>query len=131
MTLQKAPTIMVIEDDRDILSTLEDFLEGEGYRVQAVTNGLEALEALEARGELPSLILLDMRMPVLNGWQFAAAFRDKYGVAAPILVMSAAPDTRQRAQEIGATAWVSKPFELSVLLEKVRAYAGEGAPPGS
>jgi CheY-like chemotaxis protein len=121
MILQSAQTIMVIEDDEDILSTLQTFLEGEGYRVQAAANGREALEAIEVRGQLPTLILLDMRMPVLNGWQFAAAFREQYGGAAPIVVMSAAADTAQRAREIGASGWLSKPFELSALLEILRA----------
>jgi CheY-like chemotaxis protein len=121
MTVQNARTIMVIEDDEDILSTLESFLEGEGYRVQAAANGREALEAIKAGGQLPTLILLDMRMPVLDGWQFAAAFREQYGGAAPIVVMSAAADTAQRAQQIGATGWLSKPFELSALLEVLRA----------
>jgi CheY-like chemotaxis protein len=123
MTLPNAPTILVIEDDEDILLTLETFLEGEGYRVQAAANGREALEAIEARGQLPALILLDMRMPELDGWQFAAAFREKYGGAAPIVVMSAAADTAQRAQEIGATGWLSKPFDLSALLEVLRVYS--------
>jgi len=121
MILQNAPTVMVIEDDEDILSTLETFLESEGYRVQAAANGREALDAIKASEQLPTLILLDMRMPVLDGWQFAAAFREQYGAAAPLVVMSAAADTAQRAQEIGATGWLSKPFELSALLEIVRA----------
>jgi urea transport system substrate-binding protein len=121
MIPHNAPTILVIEDDEDILSTVETFLQSEGYRVQAAANGHEALEAIKVRGQLPTLILLDMRMPVLDGWQFAAAFREQYGGAAPIVVMSAAADTAQRAREIGASGWLSKPFQLSALLEIVRA----------
>ena len=121
MIPQSAPTVMVIEDDEDILSTLEMFLEIEGYHVQVAKNGREALEAIKASGRLPALILLDMRMPVLDGWQFAAAFREQYGRAAPIVVMSAAANTAQRAEEIGATGWLSKPFTLSALLEILRA----------
>jgi CheY-like chemotaxis protein len=127
MTPQNDPTIMVIEDDQDILSTLETFLESEGYRVQAAANGREALDAINARGQLPALILLDMRMPVLDGWQFAAAFREQYGRAAPIVVMSAAADTAQRAKEIGATGWLSKPFTLSALLEILRVTSAKSA----
>ncbi len=115
---------MVIEDDEDISSTLQAFLEGEGYRVQVAQNGLEALEAIAASGRLPTMILLDMRMPVLDGWQFAAAFRERYGSASPIFVMSAAPDAAQRAKEIDATGWVSKPFNLSDLLAKVEQLMG-------
>ena len=121
MIPQSAPTVMVIEDDEDILSTLEMFLEIEGYHVQVAKNGREALEAIKASGRLPALILLDMRMPVLDGWQFAAAFREQYGGASPLVVMSAAADTARRAQEIGASGWLSKPFELSALLDLLRA----------
>lgn len=123
MTDQNARTILVIEDEKDILATLQEFLELEGYHVEVAKNGLEALDLIHTRGEPPDLILLDMRMPVLNGWQFAAALRDRYGCAPPILVMSAAPDTAARAAEIGATAWVSKPFGLDELAEKIKTYA--------
>lgn len=124
MTPRRPGPIMVIEDDEDISSTLQAFLEGEGYRVQVAQNGLEALEAIAASGRLPTMILLDMRMPVLDGWQFAAAFRERYGSASPIFVMSAAPDAAQRAKEIDATGWVSKPFNLSDLLAKVEQLMG-------
>ncbi len=115
---------MVVEDDTDILATLEVILEDEGYEVLAATNGLEALDAIKARGELPSLILLDMRMPVMDGWRFATALRKRYRSVSPLIVMSAAPDTEQRAEEIRATGWLSKPFDVNELLKKIREHAG-------
>ncbi len=113
--------ILVIEDEKDIVLTLREFLEAEGYEVQAAANGQEALEILKSLG-IPNLILLDMRMPVMNGWEFAAEFLSRYDHLAPILVMTAAADARQRAQEIHATSWVGKPFELDALLTKIKLY---------
>ena len=82
--------------------------------------GPEALAMLEhAR---PSLVLLDMRMPVLDGWQFAHALKQR-GVQLPILVMTAAQDARRWAQEIGAQGYISKPFELTDLLAAVERFA--------
>jgi CheY-like chemotaxis protein len=63
-------------------------------------------------------VLLDMRMPILDGWDFASALRER-GIILPILVMTAAQDARRWAQEIGAAGYVSKPFELLDLLTAV------------
>src|SRR5205807_3422583 len=105
--------ILVVDDDPAILSTVSDILEFEGYYVERAENGAEALAMLEhAR---PSLVLLDMRMPVLDGWEFAHALQQR-GVQLPILVMTAAQDARRWAQEIGAQGYISKPFELNDLL---------------
>lgn len=120
MSTQPDRTVMVIEDDEDILSTLTDFLEGEGYGVETATNGAKALEILSDRKRLPDLILLDMRMPTLDGWKFAAAFRTRFGHSTPIVVMTAAPDAEQRAKEVGATGWMSKPFNLDDLVEQLK-----------
>lgn len=119
MCAQPKKTILVVEDDADIVFTLTLFLEGEGYCVYAAANGQVALNILHERG-IPNLILLDMKMPVMNGWQFAAEFMNRYGNKAPIVVMTAAADARQRAREISANDWVGKPFTLDDLLTKVR-----------
>ncbi len=122
MVGNKNQRILIIEDDKDIIFTLREFLESEGYEVQTAANGQEALEILQAWGA-PNLILLDMRMPVMNGWEFAGEFLNRYDHLAPILVMTAAADAKQRAQEIHATSWVGKPFELDDLLTKIKLYA--------
>lgn len=92
-------------------------LEGEGFQVFTAKNGREGLEILLTRK--PALILLDMLMPVMDGWQFAAEYRQKYAKPAPIVVMTAAKDARQRAKDIGAEDFVSKPFELDSLVVTV------------
>jgi DNA-binding response OmpR family regulator len=113
-------SVLLVEDEADIRMGLELFLSSEGFAVQAARNGLEALRWLEAGG-IPDLILLDMKMPVMNGWEFAEAYRKGARASAPILVMTAAADAEARAAEVGAQGWVGKPFELEELLASVRA----------
>ncbi len=121
MTRIEKKTILVIEDDRDILSTLREFLEFEGYEVKTAENGFTAMTLLKTF-DPPHLILLDMRMPVMNGWQFAIEFLNKYDHTTPIVVMTAAADAEQRAKDINAIGWVGKPFDLNALLEKIKKH---------
>jgi two-component system, chemotaxis family, chemotaxis protein CheY len=96
-----------------------DILEFEGYEVEAAMDGAEGLEVLERIR--PTLILLDMRMPVLNGWDFARIMKER-GINVPVLVMTAAQDARRWAQEIGADGYIAKPFHLLDLLDSVEKY---------
>ncbi len=109
-------TILVVDDDQDILSTVAEILEYEGYKVEKASNGAEGLWAVERAH--PALVLLDMRMPVLDGWGFARTLKER-GISLPILVMTAAHDARRWAQEIGADGYVAKPFNLGDLLAAV------------
>lgn len=112
--------ILVIDDDETILSTVELLLEDEGYSVLLASNGQEALAYIEQQS--PALILLDMKMPVMDGWGFAAAYRELPGPHAPIIVVTAAHDSRKRAEEIAADNYIAKPFDLHRLLDLVRLY---------
>jgi two-component system, chemotaxis family, chemotaxis protein CheY len=107
----------VIDDDPSILETVTDILEFEGYRVITARNGAEGLQALQHA--LPSVILLDMRMPVLDGWAFARAMAER-NLRVPILVMTAAQDAGRWAQEINASGFLAKPFNLFDLIDAVR-----------
>jgi two-component system chemotaxis response regulator CheY len=113
-------TILVVDDDPGILSTVADILEFEGYRVEQAMNGAEGLALLDQVH--PRLVLLDMRMPVLDGWDFARILKER-GIDLPILVMTAAQDARRWAAEIGAAGYVAKPFDLTTLLEAVQKLA--------
>lgn len=114
--------ILVVDDDPAILGTVADILDLEGYLVQTAQNGQEAL--LRLRETRPALVLLDMRMPVMDGWGFSRALAAE-GIKLPIIVMTAARDARAWAAEIGAEAFVAKPFELPDLLDAVeRVRAG-------
>lgn len=108
--------ILAVDDDRSILDLMTDILSGEGYYVLPAENGLEALQVLEA--DEPCVILLDMRMPTLDGWGFAREMRRK-GLRYPVVVVTAAENARAWAQEIGADAYLPKPFQLDELLRVV------------
>ena len=114
-------TILIVEDEKDILFTLKDFLESENYHILVAENGVEAMELLKTSG-IPDLILLDMKMPIMNGWEFAIEFLDKHDHQSPIVVITAAADAEQRAKDISAVGWVEKPFDLDVLLKTIKKY---------
>jgi len=108
--------ILVVDDDEAIRRIVQDVLEWEGYRVEVAGDGLEALDSIDRSP--PSLILLDMRMPVLDGWEFVQELT-KRGVRVPIIVMTAAVNAQQWATEIGADAYLAKPFDLVDLIDLV------------
>ena len=105
--------ILVVDDDESILRVVAEILDFEGYPVKTAADGAAALRAVEQAR--PSLVLLDMRMPVVDGWGFAQRLRER-GVQLPIVVMTAAQDARRWAEEIGAAGYLAKPFELPELL---------------
>ena len=111
-------TILVIEDDPDIREIVSEVLTRSGYTVINSANGLEALNLLLT--QKPHVILLDMRMPVMDGWEFSRQFRLKYDHSAQIIVMTAAHDVFQRAADIKADGILSKPFDMMQLLTAVK-----------
>lgn len=113
------PSVLAVDDDPSILDLMTDILSGEGYRVLPAQNGAEALRVLE--GDRPCVVLLDMRMPTLDGWGFASAMRDR-GLKYPVVVVTAAENARAWAQEIGADAYLAKPFQLKDLLRVVERF---------
>jgi DNA-binding response OmpR family regulator len=119
--------VLIVEDDPDLLVLEEAILAEAGYRVASAADGLEALAQVER--EMPGLILLDMRMPRMNGWEFAREFRARHGNGCPIAVVTAAENARLRAQEIQADAWLEKPFDLEDVLALVARHLGPPAPP--
>jgi DNA-binding response OmpR family regulator len=108
--------ILVVDDDADVRVVMTTALEMEGYAVSVATDGAGALRAIA--DERPDLILLDLRMPGLSGWDVAEALKEG-GVGVPILALGAAPDAGSAAAEIGAAGWIAKPFDVLDLLEKV------------
>jgi DNA-binding response OmpR family regulator len=110
-------TILVVDDDSGILDAVAELLRIEGYEVETAANGAAALEAI-ARSR-PALMLLDMRMPVLDGWAVARMLAER-GIRVPTLVMTAARDGASWASEIGADGYLAKPFGIGDLLEAVR-----------
>ena len=115
--------ILVIDDDPAIRATVAEILMSEGYTVATAVNGADGLQSLDRID--PALVLLDMRMPILDGWGFARALQSR-GVSIPILVMTAAQDARRWAHEINAQGFVAKPFDLLDLLNAVEQFFPAG-----
>jgi len=105
--------ILIVDDDLGIRLSLAALLEEEGYVVETATNGQQALECIER--ERPAVVMLDMRMPIMDGWSFARELRSR-GIVLPIVVMTAARDAQAWAGEIAATAYAPKPFDYPELL---------------
>jgi CheY-like chemotaxis protein len=108
--------ILIVDDEPQIRATVSAMLQTEGYAVDEAANGADALHAVEHRA--PDVILLDMRMPVLDGWGFARELRRR-GHRTPIVVMTAARDAARWAREIAAETFVAKPFGFDDLLTAV------------
>ena len=108
----------MVDDDPSIVEIVTEILRSEGHEVVSAENGAEALA--KVNGE--ALVLLDMRMPVLDGWGFARQFRAS-GKSSPIVVMTAAENARRWAEEIGAAGYLAKPFEIDALIAAVERYA--------
>lgn len=111
--------ILVVDDDWAILETITEILELEDYPFITASNGAEALRHIAA--QQPALVLLDMRMPILNGWEVARALRER-GIMVPIVVMTAAQDARLWAEQIGAAGYLAKPFDLDDLLATIARF---------
>jgi CheY-like chemotaxis protein len=117
-----AGPVLVVDDDDAIRDAVRDVLEAEGIAVETATDGADALAKVSEKR--PRLVLLDMRMPVMDGWGFASALRE-LGMDLPVVVMTAAADAKRWAAEIGAIGVVAKPFGIAELVEAVRQYSGE------
>jgi len=115
-----AETILVIDDQRDVVTALEHALTEEGYDVLAARDGEAGLaRALEAA---PDVVLLDVKMPGMDGYQVCRALRDR-GFGAPILMLTAkdSEDQKVRGLDAGADDYVTKPFGLKELAARIRA----------
>lgn len=108
--------ILVVDDERAIVELVGALLQDEGYRVVTELDSRRAFEM--ATQDPPDLILLDMRMPLMDGWEFARQLAAGSS-AVPIVVMTAAQHAREWATEIGAAGFVGKPFEIDGLLDEV------------
>jgi len=109
---------MIVEDDRDTREMLERFLELEGFEVRTAANGQLALDALR-EDDTPCVILLDLMMPVMNGWQFRQEqVRDPRFSRIPVVVVTAA-GPRDDIPAINADGWLSKPVDFDRLLSTI------------
>jgi CheY-like chemotaxis protein len=119
------PQILVVEDDDAIRGLVSDLLRDDGYEVRQAANGLEALE--QVRQVRPDLIVLDLMMPIMDGWEFVEECRRKPCCQeVPIVVTSAShdlPRTAEKLKSLGVRTCLAKPFDLDGLLALVERYA--------
>ena len=116
---QSQQTLLVVDDDLDIRDALQDVLEGAGYSVRLAADGQQALESLRA-GWTPNLILLDLMMPRMNGFEFRDVQRHESGLRdIPVLLASADPALPQAARALGVAGYLRKPLDLDDLLGTV------------
>jgi CheY-like chemotaxis protein len=112
-------SVLVVDDDDAIRDTVRAILEDEGYAVREAPDGAAALAAIDR--ESPCLVLLDMRMPVVDGWQVAAALQQREA-RVPIAVMTAARDAQRWCAEVGGAACLAKPFDMDDVLAVVARF---------
>ena len=115
--------VLVVEDDPVLLEALSGAIEAEGYEVRRARHGLDALGQLRSGRKPPDVILLDLMMPVMNGWQFRHAQRQDAELSRiPVVVVSAKTDSSQHAAWLEADDYIQKPIALHRLLETIQKY---------
>ena len=114
--------ILVVDDEQPIRDLVAAIVREDGHEPVPAHNGAEALRILDD-GLSPKLIILDMRMPVMDGWTFARALVER-GLKIPILVMTAAQNAGQWASEIHADGFIAKPFDIDDITQKVHRFCG-------
>jgi CheY-like chemotaxis protein len=115
--------ILLIDDDLSIRTVLAEILEDEGYHVTSAANGQEALQYLQQQHTVPCLILLDLMMPIMNGWDFRRAQQQDPQLASiPVVVISADNSVPQKAASLGARGYLAKPIAIERLIALVSQY---------
>lgn len=116
--------ILIVDDDRDIRETLKELVEQEGFAAICAENGEDALTELRSGDVLPCVILLDLTMPVMDGFAFRAAqLADPALAAVPVVVMTADGNLEDKRKRIGAERALKKPMEVDELVEVIAVYA--------
>ncbi len=122
--------IIIVEDDSDVREALEEVLIEEGYPTQGFGSGQEALETMNAMEQAPKLILLDLMMPKMNGWQFREAQKRYAKVRSiPTVILSADANVSQNLQALGAAGYLRKPIHIQTLLELVERFSPKNQVP--
>ena len=117
-----ARDVLIVDDDYDIRETLTQVLEDDGYQVRTAVNGVEALELLR-RGPAPGMVLRDLMMPVMDGWEFhAERARAPELSKLPVVLLTADLAAVSRVEKAGAQGFLAKPVRLEALLETVQRW---------
>lgn len=111
-------SILVVDDDHDLCQTIRFMLEEEGFLVRTAADGREAVE--QALAFQPALIILDMALPLLNGEAVATHIRAHYGTTVPIVLITADGHAEIKSRQVGAIAFLRKPFDFDELIQVVQ-----------
>lgn len=126
--MSPSPFILIIEDDEHIIALLDFMFERQGYRTRLATDGLTARSAIDALSEPPDLVLLDVMLPYMDGFEIISLLRARPGWSVVPVLMLTAKQTEHdivRALDAGANDYVLKPFQPNELLARVRRYLKE------
>ena len=122
---QQAPSVLIVDDEPQVVWMLQFSLEAEGYRTFSARDGRGALD--EIRAQRPDVVLLDIMMPIMDGWSVLEEMRDLPERDRPrVIVLSARSSARDRAkaEELGADRFLAKPFNMDDLLAVLTEFAG-------
>jgi CheY-like chemotaxis protein len=114
----RRPRVLVVDDDDAICELLRQVLTDQGYAVATVPHGAAALELV--KHHKPAVMLVDLRMPIMDGWAFVEQYRRMADPPAAIVLLSAVKDLEATAKRLGAEAFVRKPFQLEELTAAVQ-----------
>lgn len=118
--------VMIVDDDDDIREALTMILEDESFRVVSFGNGLEALKYLRSGAQPPCLILLDLMMPVMDGWAFRTTqIQDPALASIPVVVISAFSNVPRMTANLEVSEYLQKPIDLDTLIATVERYCCE------
>jgi len=108
------PRVLLVDDDDDLADALRQSLHDAGFAIATVRHGAAALELI---GQIePDVILLDLTMPIMDGWSFVSQYRRRGKPSAKIVLLTAHPNGREISHNLGADGYVGKPFELESLV---------------
>lgn len=117
--------VLVVEDDASIRNVIGDVLQERGYRILTAANGSEALRCLDSAQ--PDVMVLDLLMPVMHGWDFMETYLDKTGgQLIPIVVVSVNPALPRSFNQFGVRQIVAKPFDIDLLMQAVDDASSRG-----
>ena len=119
---RNSATVLVVDDDTRLRELIRVNLEYDGMNVREAATAEEGLAALSSDGKPPDLVLLDVQMPGLDGWEMLRLVREQYGIESlPIIIYSGKADVRDRAEASGASAYVGKTLDPLALVEQAKA----------
>jgi CheY-like chemotaxis protein len=123
MTAAETSTVLVVDDDKNVCSLISAALALQGYKTVEAFNGREALEYLKRSGDHPGLILLDLMMPVMTGWEFRNHQQSDPAIAdIPVAIITGLPDVDGKGREIGAVDVLYKPSKVETLTALVSRF---------